>query len=92
MSVSDAIIVAIIATISQIVVAMLQNRTKGVANERKEAARDQYIDDIINQFDTRLDKIDHKIDEHNHYAKKFDEVNVKLTLVQKDIEYLKKER
>ena len=92
MSISDAIIVAIIATISQIVVAMLQNRTKGVANERKEAARDQYIDDVISQFDDRLDKIDHKIDEHNHYAKKFDEVNVKLTLVQKDIEYLKKER
>lgn len=92
MSVSDAIIVAIIAAISQIVVAMLRDRTKGVANERKEAARDQYIDDIINQFDTRLDKIDHKIDEHNHYAKKFDEVNVKLTLVQKDIEYLKRER
>ena len=92
MSISDAIVVALIATISQIFVALLQNHTKGVINERKEAARDQYIDDVIDQFDERLDKIDGKIDEHNHYAKKFDEVNVKLTLVQKDIEYLKKER
>lgn len=90
MSISDAIIVALIATIAQIVVALLQNRTKGVMNERKEAARDQYIDDVITQFDDRLDKIDHKIDEHNHYAQKFDEVNVKMTLIQKDIEYLKK--
>lgn len=89
MNISDAIVVALIAAGVNILVAFLQNRTKGVERERKEASRNQYIDDVIERFDERLDTIDKKIDEHNHYAQKFDEVNKKIDLLQKDFEYLR---
>lgn len=90
MGISDAIVIAIITAGVNLFIALVQNRTKGVERERKEASRNQYVDDVIDKFDERLDNIEHKLDEHNHYAKKFEEVNIKLTEVQKDIEHLKK--
>lgn len=90
MGISDAIVIAIITAGVNLCIALVQNRTKGVERERKEASRNQYVDDVIDKFDERLDSIEHKLDEHNHYAKKFEEVNIKLTVLQKDIEHLKK--
>lgn len=90
MGISDAIVIAIITAGVNLCIALVQNRTKGVERERKEASRNQYVDDVIDKFDERLDNIEHKLDEHNHYAKKFEEVNIKLTVLQKDIEHLKK--
>lgn len=90
MGISDAIVIAIITAGVNLCIALVQNRTKGVERERKEASRNQYVDDVIDKLDERLDNIEHKLDEHNHYAKKFEEVNIKLTVLQKDIEHLKK--
>lgn len=88
MGISDAIIIAAITASVNVFVAFLQNRTRGVERERKEASRNQYIDDVIDRFDERLDKIEFKVDEHNHYAKKFEEVNVKISVMQKSIDNL----
>lgn len=92
MSVSDAIIIAVITAGTSVLVAIINNRTKGVERERKEASRTQYVDDVIDRFDDRLDNIEHKLDEHNHYAKKFEEVNIKLAEMQKDIENISKKQ
>lgn len=89
MSVSDVVIVALISSIANIIVASLGNRTKRIVEERKAAARDQYIDDVIDRFDDRLDKIENKVDEHNNYAKRFESVDNRTTKIEKDIEYLK---
>lgn len=89
MSISDVVIVALISSIANIIVASLGNRTKRVSEERKAAARDQYIDDVIDRFDDRLDKIENKVDEHNNYAKRFESVDNRTTKIEKDIEYLK---
>lgn len=97
MNISDAVIVALIASGVNLLIAFIQNRTKGVDVERKEASRNQYIDDVIERFDERLDTIEQRLQEHNHYAKKFEEVNIsmeeldkKMDLLSKDFEYLKK--
>ncbi len=37
-----------------------------------------------------LQSVDEKLDEHNHYAKKFDDIKQDITVIKKDIEYLKK--
>lgn len=91
MGISDAIIIAVITASVNIFVALIQNRTKGVERERREASRNQYVDDVIDKFDERLDNIEHKLDEHNHYAKKFEEVNIRLAQMQKDIEHNSKQ-
>lgn len=97
MDISDAVIVALIASGVNLLIAFLQNRTKGVDNERNEASRNQYIDDVIERFDERLDVIEKRLEEHNHYAKKFEEVNInmekldkKMDLLSKDFEYCKR--
>lgn len=89
MNISDLVIVALISAIANIITASLGNRTKRIIEERKAAARDQYIDDVIDRFDDRLDKIEHKVDEHNNYAKRFESVDNRTTKIEKDIEYLK---
>lgn len=89
MSIPEVIIVALIYSIANIIIASLGKRTKMIAEERKAAARDQYIDDVVERFDDRLDKIEYKVDEHNNYAKRFESVDNRTTKIEKDIEYLK---
>lgn len=89
MKISDAVLIALISALVQVCVAHLNNKTKSIQAERKEASREQYIDDVIDRFDERLDVIEKKVDEHNHYAKRFEDVDVRTTKIEKDIEYLK---
>lgn len=97
MKISDAIIIALITAVVNLIVAYFQNKTKGIEQERKEAARSQQIDDTVERFDERLDRIEVRLDEHNHYAQKFSEVkedmqklDKKMDLLQKDFEYCKR--
>jgi len=40
----------------------------------------------------RLQQIEKKLDVHNGYAEKFGEITADIKLIQKDIEFIKKER
>lgn len=53
------------------------------SNSVKQAKRDQKLDD-------HLLAIDKKLDEHNHYAQKFEEIEAHLARVDTNLEYLKK--
>ena len=59
--------------------------------EIREAKRQQYQDDKDDYFDEQIKIVKKKLDEHNHYAKKFESVDIKMTAMQKDIEYLRKD-
>ena len=95
---NNEITIAIISLISATIVAgfsflgqVILNRKKDAEERIKEAKKQQYQDDRDDYFDNCIQKINKKLDEHNHYAKKFEEVNIKLTGMQKDIEYLRKD-
>lgn len=90
-TISDAIVVALISAGVNLTVAFLQNRTKGVEQEKKQSAHDQHIDDVIIRFDERLDKIEERLDTHNHYAEKFGEVDKKVDKLDKKIDLLAKD-
>lgn len=94
----NEVTIAIISLISATIVAgfsflgqTIINRRKSREEEIREAKRQQYNDDRDDYFDEKINKINQKLDEHNHYAKKFEEVNIKLTTLQKDVEYLRKD-
>lgn len=57
-----------------------------------EAKREQEQLDNFKQIFKRFDGVDKRLDEHNHYAEKFNDIAQSMTAMQKDIEYLKKGR
>lgn len=94
---NDIVLVAIISLVSAFITALfgflgtiIINTRKSHIEEVKEAKRQQYNDDRDDYFDAQIKEIKEKLDEHNHYAKKFEEVNITLVGVKKDIEYLRK--
>ena len=94
----DEVIIAIISLISATIASLFTflgqvvlSKKKSREEEVKEAKRQQYNDDRDDYFDKQISKINQKLDEHNHYAKKFEEVNIKMTGMAKDIEYLRKD-
>lgn len=95
---TNEVTIAIISLISATIVAglsflgqVLMNKKKSQEDAVKEAKRQQYNEDRDDYFNECIQKINKKLDEHNHYAKKFEEVNISLTGMQKDIEYIRKE-
>lgn len=95
---TDEVKIAIISLISAGITALfgflgnlVLSKRKSHEEEIKEAKRQQYQDDRDDYFEEQLDKVNKKLDEHNHYAKKFESVDIKMTAMQKDIEYLRKD-
>ena len=95
---TDEVTIAIISLISATIVAVLGfignlilNKHKSRAEELKEAKRQQYNDDRDDYFEKQLEIIKQQLVEHNHYAKKFDDIDLKIVAMQKDIDYLRKD-
>lgn len=95
---SDEVKIAIISLISAGIVALFGflgqisiNNKKSREEEIKEAKREQEQEDRDAYFTEQIEKINHKLDEHNLYAKKFEEVNLNMLEMKKDIEYLRKD-
>lgn len=82
---SEAIIVAIISAASSVLVQLLIVRTNNQKQAIEQAKRDQKLDD-------KLQNIDEKLDEHNGYAKLFSEISKSIVALQKDVEWLRKEK
>ena len=95
---TDEVKIALISLISAGITALFSflgnlvlSKRKSHEEEIREAKRQQYQDDRDDYFEEQLDKVNKKLDEHNHYAKKFESVDIKMTAMQKDIEYLRKD-
>lgn len=58
-------------------------------SEIKNAVREQKQQDQIETVKTELKEVKDRLDKHNHYAEKFNDINVSIKSVQKDIEYIK---
>lgn len=51
----------------------------------REAKRDQELTD-------RLDRLEKKVDEHNSYAKRFEEIGKDIAVVKTEISFIRKEQ
>lgn len=86
------ILVALIALLSTVFGGILgyigRNRKQAVI----EAKREQQQADSFEKLFQEMDGIKKRLDVHNKYAEKFGDIELSLTSIKKDIEYLRKER
>lgn len=82
---TEAIIVAIITGAFTLAGTYLMQRKKSQDDAVKEAQREQRQTDRLERIEEKIGRLEHKVDIHNGYAEK-------LGAIQKDIEYLRKER
>lgn len=89
---NSQIIIAIIGLIGTIVGAIIGYIGKSRKNAIDEAKREQQQSDLFNKIFEEMNVIKKKLDEHNHYAEKFGEIEKSIIAIKKDIEYIRKER
>ena len=86
------IIVALITLSGTLIVAIIGLIVRIRSESVKNAIREQEQKDLFNQLFIKMDGIEKRLDEHNHYAEKIGDIRVDLSKMQKDIEYLRKEK
>ena len=79
---SEAIIVALITASASVICQLLISAKQRKDNEVKQALRDK-------DFEDRLLHIQERLDTHNNYAEKLNDMSISLAKMSKDIEYLK---
>ena len=82
---TEAVVVAIITGAFTLAGTYLMQRKKSQDDAVKEAQREQRQTDRLERIEEKIGRLEHKVDIHNGYAEK-------LGAIQKDIEYLRKER
>lgn len=80
--ITDNIIVAIITGLFATAGVIITNFTSNKRNAIEQAKRDTKLEDTIKELSKR-------VDEHNSYAEKFSQTSESISLLQKDIEYIK---
>ena len=83
------IIVSLIGFAGIVVGAIIGYFTSVKKNAVLEAKREQEQADNFKEIFKRFDNVDKRLDEHNHYAERFNDVAKSMVAMQKDIEYLK---
>lgn len=93
---TDVILAAVITAVATVIGQWLVARKKDLEREKAQAVRDQRIDDRLEAIERRFDSVEDRLDDHNGYAEKFASsskdiqgINIALTAMQKDIEYIK---
>ena len=83
------IIVALIGFSGVTIGSIIGYFTSVKKNAVLEAKREQEQADNFKEIFKRFDAVDKRLDEHNHYAERFNDVAKSMVAMQKDIEYLK---
>ena len=86
------ILVAIIALLSSIFGGVLGYIGRSKKQAVIDAKREQEQSDLFERVFNELAGIRKRLDVHNQYAEKFGEIEISLTAIKKDIEYLRKEQ
>lgn len=85
---SENVLIAILTGILAVLGSYMGNvataRKKSRQDAINEARRDQQLND-------RLDRLEKKVDEHNGYAQKFENVSKDIAVIKTEIEILRKE-
>lgn len=81
----SAVIVGILAVVGSYTGNMALTRKK----TREDAIRDAERE---TRQQVKMESIEHKLDEHNKYAEKLNSIEKSLAYMQKDIEYIRKDK
>lgn len=82
---SEAVVIALITGGVTLACNLLANNSARKKDAIAQALRDQ-------ELKSRLDTLEKKVDQHNSYGQKFGEASQALASIQKDIEWLKREK
>lgn len=82
---SDAVIVAIITGLCAVLGQWLISRQQTAKKKIDDEVRAARLDDRLKGVETRLDQ-------HNNYAKRFEEIQTDIAVIKNDIKTLYKER
>lgn len=75
---SDAVIVAIITGACAVIGQWLISRQQNEKRKTEEAVRDARLED-------RLRSVEKKLDEHNGYAKRFEEIQIDIAVIKNEL-------
>lgn len=85
------ILVAIIALLSSIFGGVLGYIGRSKKQAVIDAKHEQQQADLFDRLFLEMDGIKKRLDTHNKYAEKFNEIEKSITVIKKDIEYIRKE-
>lgn len=85
------IVISLITLFGTLIGVYVGHIGKSRKETRENAKREQYQNDLFAQILTEIEGVKKRLDVHNKYAEKFAEVEISLTNIKKDIEYLRKE-
>lgn len=83
-SIAVAVITGVLAVLGTWVGNVSVSRKKTREDAIRDARRDQELKD-------KLDRLENKVDEHNGYAKRFEEIGKDIAVIKTEIEILRKE-
>ena len=86
------ILVALIALLSTVFGGILGYIGRSRKQAVIEAKREQQQADSFEKLFQEMDGIKKRLDVHNKYAEKFGDIELSLTSIKKDIDYLRKEK
>lgn len=86
------IIVAIIGLIGTIFGSVLTYLIKSKQQAIEDAKREQKQNDLFDKLFDDIEGIKKRLDTHNHYAEKITSVEKSIASINKDLEYLRKEK
>lgn len=84
-SIAVAVITGVLAVFGTWVGNVSVSRKKTREDAIREARRDQELKD-------RLDRLENKVDEHNGYAKRFEEIGKDIAVIKTEIGFIRKEK
>ena len=88
---SDAIIVGLMSVGGSIIVQCIISHAKARETNTNIAVHEQKQEDAINNINQQLAEVKRRLDSHNGYAEKFAKNTKDMALMQKDIEFIKKQ-
>lgn len=85
----ESIIVAVITGILAVLGAYVGNVAISRKKSREDAIRDAERE---TRQVVRLDRLEKKVDEHNGYAKKFEEIGKDIAIIKTELEFIRKNK
>lgn len=85
----ESVIVAIITGILAVLGAYVGNVAISRKKSREDAIRDAERE---TRQVVRLDRLEKKVDEHNGYAKKFEEIGKDIAIIKTELEFIRKNK